>query len=1194
MLFNPLHRWLQSIRTTPARSRKRSVRWQENKAAAVECLEQRAMLSANSAPVLTGGSIVLSTITEDQSTNGGYLVGDLVQGRVTDADAGAVTGIALTGTTNGNGRWQFSTDSGGTWHQVEAVSPSASLLLRSNDLIRFSPNLQDGTTASITFRAWDQTSGIVGNKVDTTTNGGTTAFSEAQVTGNLNVTAMNDSPELTGANNFTSIFTTDVNNAGQPVSTLIAGRITDVDPSPAQGIAIINFVVGTGGWQYSLNDGGTWNNIDTVFRSSALLLRPTDRLRYVPYGTEPTTASLTFLAWDQTSGTAGTRYNATAPGGGGRTYSLSEATSQISVTSEANDAPIVTGGSFDLPGLIEEEVNNRGYPVSYLLDGRVTDGDVGALSGLALTGTVNGNGKWQYSTNGGSSWVDVGPVSQTSALLLRSNDFLRFVPNQKNGTTASITFRAWDQTSGTFATKVNVSTNGSTTAFSAEQLTANLTVWSMNDSPVLNGANNFAPITTNDTNNAGQLVSTLIAGKITDVDEGSLQGIAIIDFQVGTGGWQYSLNNGSTWSNIETVFRSSALLLRSTDRVRYVPYGNDPTTASLTFLAWDQTSGAAGTRFNATITGGGSRTYSSAQATSQITVTSANHAPVLTSGNINVSQITEDQTTNGGYLVGDMVLSRVTDSDAGALFGIAVTGTTSGNGTWQYSINGGSSWTNVGAVTSTSSLLLRSTDLVRFVPDAKNGTAASLTFRAWDRTSGDAGNKVNTSTNGGLTAFSEGQVTANLIVTSVNDAPVLNGANNFANITEDQLTNSGNAVSALIAGKITDVDAGALQGIALTGLNNSNGKWQYSTTGGSSWTDVGSVSVDSALLLKPTDRLRYIPNKNNGTTASVTFKAWDQSTGTAGTKVNTTNSGGTRAFSIQTAIATVTVESVNDAPLLSGANNFSNITEDELSNSGKPVGSLIAGKIADVDAGAAIGIAVVNLNSGNGRWQYSINEGQTWANVETVSTQQALLLRSADRLRFIPNGQNATSASVSFLAWDQTIGSAGTKVNITATGATTAFSVAQATANITVTAVNDAPVLTGANNFANISRIQVLNTGSEVSALIDGKVTDIDTGSLRGIAVVGLSSGNGLWQYSTDQGANWTNVGTVSSTSALLLKSTDRLRFVPNPLAATTASVTFRAWDQSTGTAGSKVNVTATGLTTAFSNATATSQQIVT
>src|SRR5205814_1015402 len=210
------------------------------------------------------------------------------------------------------------------------------------------------------------------------------------------------------------------------------------------------------------------------------------------------------------------------------------------------------------------------------------------------------------------------------------------------------------------------------------------------------------------------------------------------------------------------------------------------------------------------------------------------------------------------------------------------------------------------------------------------------------------------------------------------------------------------------------------------------------------------------------------------------------------------------------------------------------------------VASLLSGQVSDVDTGAVNGIAVTSLTSGTGSWQYSTDNGSTWTGVGAVSDSAALLLRSSDKLRFIPDGQNSTAGSVTFRAWDQTNGSAGTKVDVGTNGGTTAYSTATATSNITVTSVNDAPVLAGANNFTTISEDQTANSGDLVSTLISGQVTDVDSGAVNGIAVTGLSSGTGTWQYSTDNGSTWTAVGSVSDSSALLLRSSDRLRLVPD------------------------------------------------
>src|SRR5439155_1472393 len=184
-------------------------------------------------------------------------------------------------------------------------------------------------------------------------------------------------------------------------------------------------------------------------------------------------------------------------------------------------------------------------------------------------------------------------------------------------------------------------------------------------------------------------------------------------------------------------------------------------------------------------------------------------------------------------------------------------------------------------------------------------------------------------------------------------------------------------------------------------------------------------------------------------------------------------------------------------------------TEDQTTNSGDLVSTLISGKVTDVDSGAVNGIAVSSLSSGTGTWQYSTDNGSTWNAVGAVAANSALLLRSTDKLRLVPDGQNATSGSVTFCAWDQTSGTQGTKVDTTTCGGTTASSTATATSNITVTAVNDAPVLSGANDFTTITEDQTTNSGDLVSTLISGKVTDVDSGAVNGIAIMSLSSGTG-------------------------------------------------------------------------------------
>jgi autotransporter-associated beta strand protein len=155
------------------------------------------VLDATKSPTLTTES--QSTATSTPTGAVGTLVSSLVDiggtlGNVTDSNTYPVptTGIAITDLDSTNGTWYYTTDSGTTWTAVGAVSETSALLLKADANTRLYFKANSGYSGSIsdavTFRAWDTTSGTAGSKVDTTTNGGTSAFSTATDTASLTVT----------------------------------------------------------------------------------------------------------------------------------------------------------------------------------------------------------------------------------------------------------------------------------------------------------------------------------------------------------------------------------------------------------------------------------------------------------------------------------------------------------------------------------------------------------------------------------------------------------------------------------------------------------------------------------------------------------------------------------------------------------------------------------------------------------------------------------------------------------------------------------------------------------------------------------------------------------------------------------------------------------------------------------------------
>ena len=339
-------------------------------------------------------------------------------------------------------------------------------------------------------------------------------------------------------------------------------------------------------------------------------------------------------------------------------------------------------------------------------------------------------------------------------------------------------------------------------------------------------------------------------------------------------------------------------------------------------------------------------------------------------------------------------------------------------------------------------------------------------------------------------------VSSTVSVVAVNDAPTLSGGPFVMASTNEDTVTGGNLVSAILGSVgYSDVDPGALAGIAITATSG-RGIWQYSTDG-ISWSNFGSVSSSSALLLTASTQVRYIPDGANGENVGFTFRAWDRTTGTAsitGSRglADTTSNGGSTAFSSGTAQATLVVSSVNDAPLLNPQSPaLTGLIDTATNNAGDPVSALVGG-VTDVDSGALKGVAITGLTTTHGVWQFSTDSGTTWLDIGVVSDSAALILRSSDRVRFVPDGFHGETATLTYKAWDQSNGTAGlqgVKLDTSTSGGTSAFSTSTDTASVVVTAVNEAPTLAGSGG--SVAWTEGNNTTS-VPVVIDNGITITD------------------------------------------------------------------------------------------------------
>jgi len=158
-------------------------------------------------------------------------------------------------------------------------------------------------TASLSFKAWDRTSGVLGFPVPPANNHNQirgTAFSKAIEL--VTVAVGNRVPEL--ADTIPVVPATNV-SAGVMVSALLGKAFTDT-AGTRPGIAVVGADTANGSWEYSL-DGRTWKPLGSVSESAAVLLGGTSKVRFDPIAGVPagTMARLSYKAWDQAAGRVG-------------------------------------------------------------------------------------------------------------------------------------------------------------------------------------------------------------------------------------------------------------------------------------------------------------------------------------------------------------------------------------------------------------------------------------------------------------------------------------------------------------------------------------------------------------------------------------------------------------------------------------------------------------------------------------------------------------------------------------------------------------------------------------------------------------------------------------------------------------------------------------------------------------------------
>ena len=778
-------------------------------------------------------------------------------------------------------------------------------------------------------------------------------------------------------------------------------------------------------------------------------------------------------------------------------------TTTVDIT-PVNDAPVIdaTTPNPHFVGFTEDDINNSGQTVGSLLaqlvdpdtgENLVTDVD-GDDIGIAVVVNNGNGGTWQYSTDSGATWSNVGAVSDANALLLQETDLLRFSPDEQQGTNANLGFRAWDQSdaleAGTFA---DLRPTGTDSAFSLRTLSAQITVSDVNDAPVvvetgflLTDVSEDAVDPAGDT--VGDILASLSGDGITDVDINPVEGIAVTGVDNTNGVWQYSTNDGTTWLSFGSVSSGSSTLLNTDALVRFVPDADySGTSGNISFYGWDQTNGLDSGDTGVSLIGelGGTGAYSPSLAVARLQVTAINSAPTIdldaddsagTSGiNFNTSFESGGPAIRltDGAVVGDVDgtiqtltirISNIKDDAAERLAFFRPDGLNSSYvaSTGILRFTAGTLATNADFQQVLNSITYQNTsptpdlttrEITFVVNDGELDSSVATTFVSFGMDTGDAAAPVEV--NNSSDVVDEG---ATLLITS------------------DQLRYSDQQATSSINYSVTSVP--------------SNGFLALSTDATTPISSFTQEDIDLGNLI-------YVHNGTETTSDQFTFSVNDGQ--------GNTDSG---QFDI-------VVNPVNDAPVLdnAGQNTLTAIDEDNFTSAGDTVASIIASAgnpdaITDADADAVEGIAIYAADSTNGTWEYLSNDGITWTGFGTPSATAALLLTDETLVRFVPDADFNGDATFSYRAWDQTTGDQGDSISLTNnTGGTGSLSVRLDTARITVNPVNDDPVAVDDVGYTTLEDTPLTILSSELLA----NDSDID-GDTLGISLV--SAPNGTTSFS--------------------------------------------------------------------------------
>jgi VCBS repeat-containing protein len=483
-----------------------------------------------------------------------------------------------------------------------------------------------------------------------------------------------------------------------------------------------------------------------------------------------------------------------------------------------------------------------------------------------------------------------------------------------------------------------------------------ITIQGTNDAPVISPVTQPAAVA-----EAGDAATQDIAPvsgtlSVTDLDAGDT-----LTAQAGTPviSWSGGTLSAAQQSALMAALGTGALTLGtavSNGGAAGIGYSWDPAAADLDFLAESQTLTV---RYDVSVSDGSA---TSAAQPLIFTIAGTNDLPVARNDNPNGSlpdfRISEDATVARVF---DVLGNDTLDVDAGSANNISL-GTIRG-----YGVPGFASGGILDPLTS---------GFFTITVDVNNRIQVELNSSAWQsmRRGETAKIVIDYQLHGDGSDAATGSLQVE--VTGSNDAPLLDAAvSPTMTQAEDAGLPSGNVgtlVSTLVSapggsiGNVNDVDGKTFApGMSITAFDTSQGVWYYHLDGvnapdGRPYWFNANLAPGQVLNLRAQDQLYFAPSADYVGTVdpAITFRAWDGVASQLG-KISAPGSvGGGTAYSAETDTVSLTVENVNDAPVLE--TNIADATV--FANTALDID--VSGSFSDVDPGDVLSFSAT-LAGGN-------------------------------------------------------------------------------------------------------------------------------------------------------------------------------------------------------------------------------------